>query len=201
MGNAWSINYRVKDVVRVVRTNVTVNVSEPGSGVHEELSHQDVTLYYCGLWTWREEPCDGLIDELWLAIIGGTALVLLILLSVWACQPQVVRVGPTKYSALPPATQPLYLHRPAQQTAYPPPRPHTHHPQPYPAAYPRHPETHTHVHSSQSSLFQPSSTASVQSAQFDGKNVAMAPNACSALGSDGGDCTLRCSFAALVSHA
>lgn len=227
MGNAWSITYQLKDVVRLASVNTTVNVSEAGSGSKEEIQTHDVTLYYCGLWTWRDRPCETLVDDLWVVIIGASALVLLVLLSMWACLPQDGRVGATKYSALAPAAQPLYVYnQQRRQPTYPT---HTHRPPPpppplpppppplrrYPNAYTHHPEAHAHIYASQAVQCEASSLPSaalshlvstqpvaVRASHLDSADVAiaLAPNA-SAGPSEGSNSTLRCSLANLVSRA
>ena len=104
MGAGWSIQYQVEHIIRVA--NLTAqNASESGSGESGGawvLKAHNHTLYYCGLWTWSSTPCEEeLIDELWGMIIGSTVLVLFVLISIWACHPQVVRVEiDTTYSPI-----------------------------------------------------------------------------------------------------
>jgi hypothetical protein len=80
MGSVWSIAYKL--------SHEAPKSNESGSGALDQpASAHDHTLYYCGLSTWKLEPCTYSDDEIVSALIVGVGFVLLVCVGIWACQP------------------------------------------------------------------------------------------------------------------
>ena len=74
MGSAYSITY-------------TFNQTDFASGDFQTHEHS-TTLYYCGLVTWQDRPCDDdVFNGVWTVLIGFMSIFLLVVVSAWACTP------------------------------------------------------------------------------------------------------------------
>jgi hypothetical protein len=74
MGSAYSLTY-------------SFNQTDYASGDFNTHEHT-TTLYYCGLVTWQEHPCDDdIFNGVWTVLIGFISIFLLVVVSAWACTP------------------------------------------------------------------------------------------------------------------
>lgn len=216
MGSAYSIKYVVKTAAPTATTYS--NLTEHSSGDSASLEEQDGeehTLYYCGMLTWRSSPCGEMVDETWAFWTGMLVLLLFLLISIWACQPQVQRVVPVKYSALPPSNGSAYRadprrlaphnYEPFPQHRTPVPR---HAPMPY---YPHNPYSPQNPHNPHSCApfcgadacgcapaVAPTQSYFAQSLDLERNQLGAGASTGASGEADGA--TLRCSIANLVSR-